>query len=406
MEEILLMLQTYGQEHLIAFYDQLNDDERKHLVNQINMIDFNLVESLYESINDKREINSVLDMKSYETSEVYYNVGLESVKRGEYAVMTMAGGQGTRLGYDGPKGTYKLEYGVNKSLFEIQCDKLKHLYDISGVYTPWYIMTSVENDIATKKFFEDNNYFNYPKDKIIFFGPQEEIPMIDKFGKIVMDSKYNIKMGANGHGGVFKALVNSKLINKMEKAGIKWIFIGGIDNILLPINNPDLIGFTIEKDLTASSKIVKKAYPEEKVGVFSMVNGKPGVIEYIEMTPEMNALRYSDGSLVYGDAHILCNLFNISILKDISKHNLKYYGAFKKTNYIDSFGNLVVSEEPCAYKFETFLFDAFGYVDDVGLLVGVREEIFAPIKNATGNDSPETAFKLYSDYHKKYDEFK
>ncbi|HHT37825.1 MAG TPA: UDPGP type 1 family protein [Mollicutes bacterium] len=398
--DVLSKLKKYNQEHLLRFYDELNDAEKKHLLDQINTIDFEQMNELYKSINRKEEIAEITAMSSYENKDEYYDAGIESMKRNEYAVLTMAGGQGTRLGHSGPKGTYFLEYGINKSLFEIQCDKLKHIYEISNVYTPWFIMTSNENNNATIEFFEANNYFGYPKDKISFFT-QDELPMIDTNGKIVMDSKYNIKMGANGHGGVASSLHNSGILEKMKEQGIKYVFIGGIDNVLTPCDFPNFLGFAKHHNFPCASYIIPKGYPEEKVGVFCKKNGRPAVVEYIHMTPEMNNLRDEDGNLVYGDAHLLINLFTIEALEKIIDKKLKYVAAFKKTEYINDLGELIVPDKENAYKFESFIFDAFPYFDNIGLLKGKREEIFAPIKNAIGVDSPETASKLYLDFYRK-----
>lgn len=399
MNNMSEILKKYHQEHLLRFYDELNGEEQKHLIDQINSIDFEEINKLYNGVGSKKAIDSITDMPCEETKEIYYQSGLDSIKNGEYAIVTMAGGQGTRLGFDGPKGTYVLEYDINKSLFEIQCDKLKKIYEISNVYCPWYIMTSLANDAATKDFFIEHNYFDYPKDLISFFT-QGELPMVSLDGKIIRDSKSNIKMGANGHGGVLSALAESGILKQMETNKIKWIFIGGIDNILLPIDNPDLIGFAKENNYMIASKTITKAYPDEKVGIFCKINGKPNVLEYIDMTPEMNNLKKDDGSLVYGSAHIITNLFNIEILKKIADVKLSYASALKKTDYIDASGNLIEPTEANAYKFETFIFDAFSYVDEMGLLNAKREEIFAPIKNAEGKDSPETASTPYLNYYK------
>jgi UDP-N-acetylglucosamine/UDP-N-acetylgalactosamine diphosphorylase len=399
LEDIKSKLKKYNQEHLLNFYNELSNEEKGHLINQINSIDFDLLINLFKNINKKEEDAEITSMTSYEPSNEYTTTGIEVMKREEYAVVTMAGGQGTRLGFNGPKGTYVLEYGINKSLFEMHCDKLKHIYKMCNVYTPWYIMTSYANNKDTISFFEHNNYFNYPKDKIHFFI-QEELPMIDINGKIVMDSKFNIKMGANGSGGVFSSLSKSGMLEDMKHNHIKWVYIGGVDNPLTPTDDPNLVGFAKYENFLGVSHIIPKGYPEEKVGVFCKKNGKPSVIEYIEMTPEMNNLRDGKGTLVYGDSHILLNLFNIEALDVISKKPLKYVPAFKKTNYINDNGELVIPDKENAYKFEKFVFDAFSYFDRVGLLKGVREHIFAPIKNATGVDSPETASKLYKDYYR------
>jgi UDP-N-acetylglucosamine pyrophosphorylase len=400
LENIKSTLSKYNQEHLLKFYDELNDTEKNHLINQINAIDFDLITSLFQTVNEKGEAAEITSMTSYEPKPEYTASGLEVMKRSEYAVVTMAGGQGTRLGFNGPKGTYVLEYGINKSLFEIHCDKLKQIYKMCNVYTPWYIMTSNTNNSDTINYFENNNYFNYPKDKIHFFI-QEELPMIDVNGNIVMDSKFNIKMGANGSGGVFSSLHRSGMLEDMKKHNIKWVYIGGVDNPLTPTDEPALVGFAKYENFLGVSHIIPKGYPEEKVGVFCKKNGKPSVIEYIDMTPELNNLRDDKGTLVYGDSHILLNLFNIEAIDIIIKDNLKYVPAFKKTNYINELGELITPKNENAYKFEKFVFDGFSCLDRVGLLRGVREHIFAPIKNAEGVDSPETASKLYLDYYRK-----
>lgn len=399
LESLKIKLKDYGQEHLLRFYEELSADEKKHLVQQIQSIDFDLIKSLTKLIGKEKEDIEITSMYSYPAKPEHYESGLKSILRGEYALVTMAGGQGTRLGFDGPKGTYVLEYGINKSLFEAQCDKLKNIYKMTSIYTSWYVMTSYDNHDATVEFFEENDYFDYPKNKIQFFT-QDELPMIEQDGKIVMDSKFNIKMGANGSGGVFLALAKNGIIASMKKNNIKWVFIGGIDNVLLPVDNPDLLGFAIHNDYLAASKIIKKDYPKEKVGVFGYKNNLPSVIEYFEMTDEMNNLRDESGELVYSDAHILCNLFNISVLEDIATKNLEYVAAFKKTEYINDLGEVITPDALNAYKFETFIFDAFSYVDEVGLLQGKREKIFAPLKNKEGIDSPETASKLYLDFYK------
>jgi UDP-N-acetylglucosamine/UDP-N-acetylgalactosamine diphosphorylase len=393
-------LKKYNQEHLLRFYDELDEDSKKGLLKQIDSIDFDLMVDLYNNINKKSFEKDITAMPSFTTNDEYVKAGIKCMKNGEYAIITLAGGQGTRLGFDGPKGTYTLGYGINKTLFEIQCDKLKKIYQECGTYTPWYIMTSYENNDDTIAFFKQNNYLNYPKEKIHFFI-QEELPMIDINGKILMDTKSNIKMGPNGHGGIFSALYKNDMIEVMKKDNTKWIFVTGIDNVLSPIEAYDLIGFAKKGDFLGVSYTIQKAYPEEKVGVFCKINDKASVIEYTEMTPEMNNLRDDDGHLVYGDAHILLNLFNIEVFDMIAKRPLKYVPAFKKANYINENGELIIPEKENAYKFETFIFGAFPYLDSVGLLKGTREEIFAPIKNATGIDSPESASELYLNYYEK-----
>lgn len=398
LENVRKTLEDYEQSHLLRFYDELTAEEKKHLLEQINNIDFELMASLFKNINNKKEIGEITSIPSYSVKDEYQKVGQDIMKHSEYAVITMAGGQGTRLGYDGPKGTYTLEYGINKSLFEIHCDKLKHIYSMTGIYTPWYIMTSGTNNEDTINFFEEHNYFDYPKDMISFFV-QDELPMIDTEGKIIMDSKFNIKMGPNGHGGVLSSLFRSGMLDKMKKSHIKWVFIGGVDNILTPYDGTELVGFAKSGNYPVVSYIIDKSYPEEKVGVFCKIDDRPSVIEYINMTPEMNNKKDDKGNLLYGSAHLLLNLFSIEALEIISRRDLDYVPAFKKADYLDEEGKVITPLKENAYKFETFIFDVFPYFSEIGLLKGRRENIFAPIKNATGVDSPETASKLYLEYY-------
>ena len=323
----------------------------------------------------------------------------EEIKNGKLAAVTMAGGQGTRLGHSGPKGTYMLGIEPNKSLFQILCESLKEANQQYKVVVPWYIMTSKENNKDTINFFENNAYFGYPKEKIKFFI-QGELPMMGTDGKILLNEQGLVKEAADGHGGIFEAMVKSNIIQDMKDNKIEWIFIGGVDNVLVKMVDPVLIGLAKEKHVLAAGKSLVKAGPKEKVGVFCKKNGKPSVVEYTEITDEMAEQQDENGELVYGESHILCNLFNIDCLEEIGKNKLPYHSAFKKATYRKENGEIVVPTEPNAYKFEAFIFDAFEKLDDMVILRVKREEEFAPVKNASGVDSPETARKLYNDFIK------
>ena len=319
---------------------------------------------------------------------------MQSIKRNEYAFATLAGGQGTRLGHSGPKGTYYLELSHPKSLFEIMCDSLKDAYNKYGVYIPWYILTSEDNHEDTVNFFESNGYFDYPKDHITFFK-QGMLPMALEDGKIILESKGKIKFASDGHGGIFEAMFKNNIIEKMKKEGTKWCFIGAIDNVLLKMVDPLFLGLAISKNVNVASKSIIKSYPEEKVGVFAKRNGRPSVIEYTELPENLRYLCDDVGELVYKDAHILCNLFSIDALEALEKLRLNYHFAYKKSAYIDSMGVEHFPTLPNAYKFEMFMFDAFSFFNDMLIFRTVREEEFAPIKNAKDIDCPETAIKLY-----------
>lgn len=410
LKQVEQTLAKYGQEQLLDEYNRLTDKkEKQDFLDSILTIDFNQVKTLYENSKEKP---SFMDSKiepidykdksklSKEEYEKYKAIGEKKIKEGKLAVVTMAGGQGTRLGHSGPKGTYDLGLDTHKSIFEILTDTLNEARKKYEVDIPWYIMTSEENNKPTVEFFKQHNFFGYPEKCVTFFK-QGKLPMLSTDGKILIDENGKIKEAADGHGGIFQSMLRDGVIYDMKARGIEWVFIGGVDNVLVKPVDAVLIGLAEDKNVLAAGKSLVKANPQEKVGVFCKRNGKPSVIEYSEITPEMAAETNENGELKYGESHILCNLFNIKAIEKISQMNLPYHIAFKKAKYIDNNGNLVVPDKPNAYKFESFLFDAFESLDDLAIMRVKREEEFAPVKNAEGVDSPETARKLYLDFHEK-----
>ena len=409
LEEVKAILKKYNQEHLLNGYEKLDSKKQEQLLNQILNIDFELIKSLYENTTtEKKEQEDIIEPmeyldknKLYDDYKYYENIGKHAIENGKLAAVTMAGGQGTRLGHNGPKGTYDIGLDSHKSLFELLSDGLKEQGKKYGVTIPWFIMTSRENNEQTIEFFEKNRNFGYQKDKNLFFFIQGELPMVDTEGKILIDETGLIKQAADGHGGIYESLVKSGMTNKMRELGIEWVFIGGVDNCLVKMVDPVLMGVAIDKGVTVACKSIVKANPHEKVGVFCKRNGKPGVVEYSEISDEMAEATDEDGELLYGESHILCNLFSIDAVERMGREPLPYHSAFKKAKYINKDGDLVVPTSPNAYKFEAFLFDAFGEVDDMAILRVKREEEFAPVKNAddAGVDCPSTARKLYEDFY-------
>ena len=411
MEEKLLIakeiISKYGQKHLLQKYNELSKNDKNKLLDEILTMNFNQIEELYKSTktkpnfeNDRLEpIKHITKSElSKEQLEEYTNLGENVIKQGKLAVVTMAGGQGTRLGHAGPKGTYDLGLPSHKSIFEILCDHLKLAREKYNVDIPWYLMTSDENNEETVKFFENNNYFGYPKSAVYFFK-QGKLPMLDTKGKILLDEKGMIKQAADGHGGIFEAMRKNAIIYNMKEKGIEWVFIGGVDNVLVKMVDPILTGLVIKEQNLVAGKSIVKACPEEKVGVFCKRNNRPSVIEYTEISKELSEALDENSELLYGESHILCNQFNISLLENISENKLPYHVAFKKAKYLDENGNIVEPTQPNAYKFEAFIFDAFSLAENMSILRVKREEEFAPVKNATGVDSAETARELYKAYH-------
>lgn len=401
------MLAKYGQEHVLNFYQQLSKEEQNKMLDEILTMDFKQLENLYQSTKTKPNFeNSKIEPIPYvekadltnEEMENYAKIGEEAIKQGKLAVVTMAGGQGTRLGHSGPKGTYDIGLASHKSIFEILCDNLKQAKEKYHVDIPWYLMTSDENNADTIAFFEKNQYFGYPKSAVQFFI-QGKLPMIDTNGKILLDENGMMKQAADGHGGVFEAMRRNGVLYNMKEKGIEWIFISGVDNILAKFVDPVFLGLQIEKNMQTASKSVVKAYAEEKVGVFCKRDGKPSVIEYSEISKELAEAKDEKGGFLLGDANIVNHQFHINLLEKISVEKLPYHVAFKKANFKNEKGEMIEATEPNAYKFEAFLFDIFSYVPDMLVFRVKREEEFAPVKNATGKDSPETAKELYENFH-------
>ena len=226
--------------------------------------------------------------------------------------------------------------------------------------------------------------------------------MVDTEGKILIGEDGLVKEAADGHGGIYEALVKNGMTKKMKELGAEWVFIGGVDNCLVKMVDPVLMGIAIDKKVSIAGKSLVKANPHEKVGVFCKKNGKPYVIEYSEITDEMAEAVDENGELLYGESHILCNLFSVNAIERMGANPLPYHIAYKKAKYIDKDGNLIEPTSPNAYKFEAFLFDAFGAVDNMAVLRVKREEEFAPVKNSdeAGVDCPKTARKLYENYYK------
>ena len=407
LDQAKKILKENKQENVLKFLEKIEDNKKEKLVKQILNLDFAQLNKLYEETKAEPEIlekkiEHIKYVDEYKLSEEqakkYTDIGEKIIKNNQYAVVTMAGGQGTRLGHEGPKGTFKIDVKPEpKYLFQILAENLELANKKYNVTLPWYIMTSTENNKETVSFFEAYEYFGYPKESVRFFM-QGNLPLLLQNGDLIIDKDYTIKEAADGNGCIYRAMAKSGVLDEMRKNNIKWIFIGAVDNVLLNMVDPILIGLTIDEKHEVASKSVAKASPKERVGVFCKANGVPSVIEYSELPEEMAEQIDEEGELLFGEAHIMCNLFSIEALEKVSKVHLPYHVAFKKSNYMNENGEFIEVEEPNAYKFEAFIFDAFNFFDDISILRGKRENDFAPVKNKTGNDSPDTAKELYNNY--------
>lgn len=307
---------------------------------------------------------------------------------------------GTRLGHNGPKGTFLVNIKPeSKYIFEILANTLETANKKYNTIIPWYIMTSKENNKDTISFFEEHSYFNYPKDSIKFFI-QGEMPLLNEDGEFLLDETGKIQFASDGNGSIYRSMKNNNILEDMKKRNIQWVYICSVDNILLKMVEPTLVGLTIKERNEIASKTIVKRNAKEKVGVFCLRNNKPSVIEYSELPEDMAEKVDENNNLVFGESHIMCNLFSLNALEKIANIKLPYHIAHKKIAYFEN-GFKIEPNEPNAYKMESFIFDAFACFDDITLLRGKREEDFAPIKNKEGADSPETAIELYNNIQKR-----
>lgn len=414
MDKYIEKLKEYGQDHILSIMKNFTNEEKAKLISQIGEMDFERINNLYNEISKnvmnlgKVNIEPISALKKSklpdEQLEEINDLGRNIIYSNQFAVATMSGGQGTRLGYSKPKGTFKIDVIPEpKFLFEIVCDTLKRANKQYDVTIPWYIMTSEDNNDQIIAFFEEHNYFGYPKKDVMFFK-QGQMPLIDENGKLLIGENKLIKEASDGNGGIFKSMGTKGCLADMEKRGVKWVFIGSIDNVLLKMVDPTLVGLAEQRGVDIATKSVLKNDPKERVGVICKKDGKVGVIEYSELPDMLATAVDEDGELIYGESHIMCNMFSINILKKLAEVDLPYHKAHKKNNYLDENGEMIVPSEPNSYKFETFIFDSFNYVDDIAILRGIREVDFAPVKNKEGIDSPETASKLYNEYWNNHNE--
>lgn len=389
-------LEKAGQSHLLKFYSSLDENSKKSLLNQIEKADFSVIKKPDEKTKgaDVIEPHPALTLEEIKKDhDRYYETGLKAVKEGKIAAVILAGGQGTRLGHSGPKGT--LNVGETRELYIFQC-LVNNLMDVTskaGNFIPLLIMTSEINDAATRAFFEEHSYFGYDKNKVFFFV-QDMVPATDYDLKVYLEEKDKISMSPNGYGGWFRALCRAGLNEKLKSMGVEWINIFSVDNVLQRIADPVFLGALIESGCPVGSKVIRKNSPEEKVGVMCRRNGKPSIIEYYELTEEMRNLRDEKGELVYTFGVILNYLFRMDALEEIAQNPLPLHVVEKKIPYINEKGEHIKPEKPNGYKFETLALDMIEMMPEGVVFEVEREKEFAPIKNLHGVDSLDTAREM------------
>ncbi|MBE5745513.1 MAG: UDPGP type 1 family protein [Clostridiales bacterium] len=398
-EQALQLLTKKGQTHLLRYYDDLDSQGKQNLLASIDAIVWDFERDLANPIDlsgkdgDIRPIDGLKIPAIEEKKANFEKIGIAAIKAGKVAAVLLAGGMGTRLGVDGPKGAYDI--GVTKPLyiFEQQMKNLSKVNERCGVRVPLYVMTSDKNHEQTVSFWKTHGYFGYEEGEVQFFK-QDMAPAVDYEGKIYLERKDAVALSPNGNGGWFSSLQRAGLVEDLKRKGVEWLNIYAVDNVLQQIADPIFVGATIESGVNCGAKVVCKTRPEEKVGVLCMDGDTPSVIEYYELTEEMANARDEHGALSYCYGVIMNYLLRLSKLEEIADKKIPVHIVEKKIECVCEDGVTRKPEKENGKKFETLVVDLIKLMGSALPFEVVREKEFAPIKNKTGVDSVESAREL------------
>lgn len=406
LQQITEELRKHGQQHLLRFWDDLAGHERKALVAQIRDLDLDRISDWVEKLV-KKTPEATLRRLDFEPAPAYSpepqddvqrrkyreatELGQRLISSGKVAGFVVAGGQGTRLGFDGPKGCYPISPIRNKPLFQVFAEAIAAVSRRYQTACPWYIMTSPLNHAATVQAFESNDYYGLKPENVVIFQ-QGTLPNFDFEGRILLADKASIARSPDGHGGCIRALHRSGALDDMKRRGIECISYWQVDNPLVNLLDPLFIGLHALDEAEMSSKAVIKNEPSEKVGNFCLVDGKITIIEYSDLDDELAEKRNPDGSLLFHLGSIAIHVINTAFVEKLNRQgsSLPLHRAVKKVPHIDSQGRRIEPDKPNGIKLETFIFDAVPMAERSIILEIVRDEQFGPTKNATGIDSAET----------------
>lgn len=396
-EEAYEKLERYGQLHVLKYYDGLPEEKKAALLGQIESLDFSILQYCKENTtNQKGEIAPLAAMQLPEIEkkkEKYTKIGIEEIRQGKVAAVLLAGGMGTRLGSDHPKGMYDI--GLTRPVYIFQ-RIIENMLDVVRQAEGWvrlFVMTSDKNHDMTVEFFEEKKYFGYNSDYVSFFI-QDVVPASDYEGKAYMEEPWKISTSPNGNGGWFSSMNKCGLLDVIKKDGIEWINVFAVDNVLQRIADPCFVGAVIDNGCVAGAKVVKKNSPDERVGALCLEDGRPSIVEYYELTDEMKAAKDADGNPAYDFGVILNYIFRTKELEMIMDRQLPLHVVEKQIPYMNEKGEHVEPETPNGYKYETLVLDMIHQVDNCLAYEVDRDKEFAPIKNATGIDSVVTAREL------------
>lgn len=404
-ETIRAALASRGQDHVLAFWDELTPDQRRHLLAQLQAIPWNTLDAVIEThvrrkpertLPESLEPAPVLPAHPGQGQRAEYDRararGRSLIRGGTVAAFTVAGGQGTRLGFDGPKGAFSVTPVKNKTLFQLFAETIVAARDHYAAAIPWYIMTSPANHDQTESFLRERDFFGMPESDVMLFR-QGMLPVFDFNARLLLEDKHQLALAPDGHGGSLQALEQSGALKDMRKRGIEIISYFQVDNPLVKPLDPLFIGLHAEHGAQASTKVTPKAADDERVGHVCLVDGRVCVIEYTELPEALAQARNPDGSRRFDAANLAIHLFNVDFVARINdgSFQLPLRRAEKKVPYIDERGVRRDPEVPNAVKLESFVFDALPMASQALVLEVDRAEEFSPVKNATGTDSPETS---------------
>lgn len=406
-------LAKYGQEHLLAFWEELDEPSRDQLYSELMDLDLEHVTRSFKrclqfaedegkKLDDQMSplpshiCGSILTATNKEKSD-YENLAFEQIVEGKMAVLLLAGGQGTRLGVSYPKGMYEVGLLSGKSLFQLQAERLLKLQRLAEERTGkvckqgicWYIMTSEGTSNPTIEFFESHNFFGLDPENVVVFQ-QGTLPCFSFKGKMLLASKYELQRAPDGNGGLYRALRREGILEDMRERGVTFVQLYCVDNILVRVGDPIFAGYCLSKGADCANKVVPKGFPTEAVGITCKVDGKYQVVEYSEITEQAAESREDDGSLTFSAANVCIHFFTRDFLERVvAEHEpeLIHHVAKKKIPFVDpDTGKVVSPDKPNGIKMEKFVFDVFRFADSDKFAVWecVREDEFAPLKNAEG----------------------
>ena len=384
-----------GQAHLLKFWDELNPASQQKLADQIDAIDFDLVQSLLadksaaSSSDDtamRAEVPPAITLDDFADSASYdsaVTVGRDALAKGELAMILVAGGQGSRLGFNHPKGMYQIGPVSNVSLYQIHFEKVMARAKQFGTPVPMYVMTSPPTHDETTAFLKEHNFFGMNPDHVRIFC-QGVMPAVDDDGKLLLAAKDEVFVSPNGHGGTLAGLVDSGCLQHARDLGVKHLFYGQVDNPLVQICDPALVGYHIQSKSQMTSQVVRKNDPMQKVGNVVEVDGKVQIIEYSDLPEAAARLTDDQGNLKLWAGSIAVHVFDLAFLEQSSgqAETLPYHRARKKVPFIDGSGNLVSPDQPNATKFERFIFDLLPFAKNAIVCEVDANDGFCALKNA------------------------